>query len=238
MKFGPLALEVVRGQYVAAGYCRRLCNQMTSIVRQAFKYAASRELVSIDLYVRLTALTDLLEGKTTAPDHPRVKPAEESRVATTLPKLSPIVADMVRVQLLIGSRPGELVLMRGADIDRQWRTFDGVAVWLYEVPRHKTRWRGGYRAVAIGPKAQAILAPYLDRRGPEERGTRARLTRGAWRARRNGRESSRGHRDSCGTTREQEWRPIMAERMRRPCWGIARRRRLRFMPSGRNGRGE
>lgn len=166
-EFGPLALEAVRATYVAGGYCRDLCNAMTSVVRQAFRWAASREIVPPALADRLETLGPLLAGRTEAPDRPEVEPVSDADVAATLPHLSATLADMVRVQLLTGCRPGELVLLRGADVLRPWKTFDGVAVWLYKLERHKTAWKGGRRTIAVGPRAQAVLLPYLDGRAPE-----------------------------------------------------------------------
>jgi site-specific recombinase XerD len=54
-------------------------------------------------------------------------------------------------------RPCEVVLLRGCDIDRS------EDVWSYEPYTHKNRWRGHRRLIPLGPKAQAILQPYLDR---------------------------------------------------------------------------
>lgn len=34
-------------------------------------------------------------------------------------------------------------------------------VWIYTPPKHKNAWRGHARDIAIGPRAQAILRPYV-----------------------------------------------------------------------------
>jgi integrase len=62
---------------------------------------------------------------------------------------------MVRVQLLAGCRPGEVVQMRTADL-----TMAGD-VWTYRPAQHKGRWRGKPRVIYLGPRAQAVLAPFL-----------------------------------------------------------------------------
>jgi integrase len=64
-------------------------------------------------------------------------------------------ADMVRLQLETGMRPGELVVMRACDLDMMG------SVWLYRPSTHKTLHHGHERIVAIGPKAQAIIRLYL-----------------------------------------------------------------------------
>ncbi len=61
---------------------------------------------------------------------------------------------MVQVQRLTGGRPGEVCAMRAGDLE----TGD---VWLYQPALHKTAHRGKTRVIAIGPKAQAVLKPFL-----------------------------------------------------------------------------
>jgi integrase len=69
--------------------------------------------------------------------------------------MQPTVADMVRLQLQTGMRPGELVIMRACDLDTTG------AVWLYRPSHHKSAYRGHGRVVPIGPCAQEILRRYL-----------------------------------------------------------------------------
>jgi integrase len=69
--------------------------------------------------------------------------------------LPPVVADMVRVQLPTGVRPGELCAMRVENLDR-----DGP-VWLDKPSKHKTEHYGHERTIAIGPQAQLVLRKYL-----------------------------------------------------------------------------
>lgn len=71
-------------------------------------------------------------------------------------------ADMVRLQLETGMRPGELVIMRAIDIDMTGK------VWLYrpgsdqgQNGQHKTAHHGHIRIVPIGPKGQEIIRRYL-----------------------------------------------------------------------------
>jgi integrase len=64
-------------------------------------------------------------------------------------------ADMVRLQLECGMRPGELVVMRACDID-----MSGPA-WLYRPASHETLHHGHDRIVPIGPKGKEIVKRYL-----------------------------------------------------------------------------
>ena len=72
--------------------------------------------------------------------------------------MTPIIADMVRVQRLIGCRPKEIRIIRSCDIDRE--TYDDV--WIYRPSTHKTENVTNEESpIAIGRRAQAILTPYL-----------------------------------------------------------------------------
>jgi integrase len=76
-------------------------------------------------------------------------------VDATLPFLLAPVRAMVELQRLTGMRPGEACIMRGCDMDATG------AVWLYKPSAHKTQHRGKERVVALGPKAQEIVKPFL-----------------------------------------------------------------------------
>jgi integrase len=62
---------------------------------------------------------------------------------------------MIRLQQFSGMRPGEVVRMRLADIDRSAET------WVYTLQKHKTAHHGHARMIFLGPKAQQVLAPFL-----------------------------------------------------------------------------
>jgi integrase len=68
---------------------------------------------------------------------------------------------MVAVQRLTGMRPGEVVIMRPCDIDRQ-----SSRTWIYRPESHKTEHHDIDRVVFLGPRAQEILRPFLDERAP------------------------------------------------------------------------
>src|SRR5262249_23386777 len=86
-----------------------------------------------------------------------VEPVPEALVRAVLPHLSPQVAAMVQIQHLCGARPQEVVALRPCDVDT------GGEVWLYRPRGHKTEHLGRGRVVVLGPKAQEVLRPWLDR---------------------------------------------------------------------------
>jgi integrase len=81
-------------------------------------------------------------------------------VEETIKQLPQVVADMVRVQMLIGCRPGELCKIMPGLIDRSGE------VWEVHLQEHKTAHHDKQRVLYMGPKAQELLTPYLLR--PED----------------------------------------------------------------------
>ncbi len=65
---------------------------------------------------------------------------------------------MVRFQRLTGCRPGEVCKLKPNMVDRK------NPVWEIRLENHKTAWRGKSRTIYVGPQAQAVLRPYLNRR--------------------------------------------------------------------------
>jgi integrase len=59
--------------------------------------------------------------------------------------------------LLSGARPGEARLVRPLDIKK------GPDVWLYRSRSHKGEHLERSRTIVLGPRAQAVLTPWLDR---------------------------------------------------------------------------
>ena len=127
------------------------------IVTRCFKWGASEELIPASVYHGLTAVEGLRKGRTAAREPAPVQPVEEALVEATLPHMPAIVADMVRFQRLTGCRPGEVCQLRPMDLDRSGE------VWQYRPASHKTEHHGRERIIFIGPQAQAIILPYLQR---------------------------------------------------------------------------
>ncbi len=67
----------------------------------------------------------------------------------------PCLWAIVELQRLTGMRSGEVVIMRGCDLDMSGK------LWLYRLESHKTQHHGHERVVEIGPRAQEIIRPFL-----------------------------------------------------------------------------
>jgi integrase len=155
-EFSPLALKACRAEMVKARISRRECNRRTRLIKQAFRWGVSEELVPPSVYHGLTTVVGLEAGRCDAPDPEPIGPVPEAIVERTLEHCTPTVEAMARLQLASGMRPGEVCDMRACDLNTS-----GV-VWEYRPADFKTAHHArASRVVMLGPKAQEILRPFL-----------------------------------------------------------------------------
>jgi integrase len=168
--FGPLKLKAVR-ELMVSGYehpsygeqaplCRRVVNARVRRIGRCFKWAVGEELLAVEIYHALKAVPGLKKGRTTARESSPVQPVAPEHVEAVLPLLTLRLAGAVRFQQHTGARPGEALAVRLCDIDRTG------PVWIYRPLQHKTAHQDRTRAVAIGPKGQAVLRDFICIRCP------------------------------------------------------------------------
>jgi integrase len=132
--FDSIALETVRARMIQIGRCRSRVNKDASRIRRVFRWAAAKRLVPVAVCQLLDSVEGLRQGRSEARETPPVKPVPEAFVEATLPFLRPQTAVMVLLQLLTGMRPGEVVVMRGIDLDTSGSQGIGLAE-RYDVAR-------------------------------------------------------------------------------------------------------
>jgi len=155
VSFGPLAFKAFREKFISEGHSRGYINKLMAIVPRIFKWGASEQLVPGSIYQDLLTVEGLRKGRCSAPDHPPVAPVADIVVDATLPFLGQVLADMVRLQRYTGARPAEVCIIRPCDVEMSGE------VWRYRPESHKTEHHGRGRVIAVGPRAQEILRPYL-----------------------------------------------------------------------------
>jgi integrase len=175
-EFSPNALKAVRramiehkisrtikGKVVVLGHglCRRTINKHVSRIKRMFAWAVEEELLPAGVHQALLRVKGLKKGKTAAREKPRVKPVPEASVDAVLPLVPKTIRAMIQVQQLCGGRPQDVVVMRAIDIDMTG------PIWEYHPGRYKTEHFNDddnpdkERVVFLGPRAQALLRPYL-----------------------------------------------------------------------------
>lgn len=176
-EFGPRDLEAWRDDLCrrtrkdgSPAYSVTYVRELLAIVRRCWSWGVRRERVAPD---RLAALRTV-PGPRPGQCRPAkvVHAADPAAVEAALPLLTPPVRAMVELQRLTGARPSELFRLTPGDVLRAGRVrlagageadLDRLGVWVIDYGRHKTAHRGKSRAIPLGPRAQAVLAPFLDR---------------------------------------------------------------------------
>jgi integrase len=156
--FGPKALKNVRQAMIDAGRSRRLINKDIHRIRARFRWAVEEELLSEGVHARLTKVRGLRKGASPAKEAPEVRPVRIKHVKAVLPHLPPPVAARIKFQLLCGARPQEVTALRPCEITR-----GNAGVWYYHPGAHKMEHKDRDKVVVLGPRAQKVLRPWLDR---------------------------------------------------------------------------
>lgn len=156
--FGPRDLKAIMRDLENEGrLSRRTINRRVKFIRRIFKWWVGEGLVPPAVADALKAVDPLRAGKSTAPETPRRGPVAWEDVEPILDRLAPQVRAMIRLQWHTGMRPGEVVLMRTADVERPGPNGN----WIYRPRRHKTARLGTIRRIPLGPRCQAILEDWL-----------------------------------------------------------------------------
>jgi integrase len=153
--FGPMALRAVQEEMVKAGLCRSVVNFRVNRIRRVFKWAASFELLPVAVHQALQTVQGLRRGHGKVREADPIKPAPVEQVEAALPCMPRPVGAMVRLQLLTACRAGEVMIMRGIDLNTCG------PVWTYHPHKHKNQHRGQQRVIYLGPQAQEVIKPFL-----------------------------------------------------------------------------
>ncbi|MGP0068794.1 MAG: tyrosine-type recombinase/integrase [Isosphaeraceae bacterium] len=156
-EFGPMALKKVRQAMIDAGRSRKLINKDVNRIRQMFGWAVENELLPVAVSQALREVKGLRKGRSAARETAPVEPVSEEHMRAILPHLSPQVAAMIQLQHLCGARPQEVISIRPCEI-----VTDGD-VWIYQPRSHKTEHLDRTKVIMLGPKAQVVLRPWLER---------------------------------------------------------------------------
>src|SRR5262249_6337646 len=143
------------GEMVAAGLCRREVNKRVRHIVRAFKWAVGEELIPPSVHQGLKAVEGLKRGRSEARESEPVKPVPDAFVDAIQPHVSRQVWAMIELQRLTGMRPGEVVIVRTCDLDTTGR------IWIYTPASHKTEHHGKERRIYLGPRAIAVVRPWL-----------------------------------------------------------------------------
>lgn len=160
---------------------RGYINCLIRALKTAFAWMKRRKIVCANTLAEVRQVKALMAGDGGRETTP-IPPVEDWVVEATRRECSCTIRAMIDLQRLTGMRPGELCRMRRCDVSTsmaevlpipgQRRTIkaveaEGVPIWRYVPSKHKNLHRGKMRIVPIGPDAQKVLLPFLER-APED----------------------------------------------------------------------
>lgn len=169
-EFGPQQYKTVRQTMVDDPMCLRTdkclnkpksqlsrpyINALMKRLARMFRWAASEGLIPAEVYSTLRLIPSLQRGRTKAAETDRVLPVDLNLVRQTLENCTPVLRDMIQLQLLVGCRPAELCALTPGMFNRS------AVVWTATLEQHKTAHHGHERTLFLGPEAQRIVSPYL-----------------------------------------------------------------------------
>jgi integrase len=140
----PLALSTINGRL--------------RIIKQAFAWARMYGLVDKATAYDVSLVPGLRAGRSRAVAAKKILPVPQEVLDATLAVATPTIAAMIRLQLITGMRSGEMCDMRVCDLVK-----DGEDV-VYRPIHHKTEHHEKDRVIVLGPRAQEIIRPFVDRR--------------------------------------------------------------------------
>ncbi len=154
-------LPLVREAFIQRAYSRSYIRDLVNIIRDLFRRASTKKLISPETWHGLLAVKHLRAASGRVPEPREVRPVDPDRVRRIWRFLSRQVRATLAIQRVTGARPGEVRIMRMADIDTS------RDVWAYRPRHHKTMHSDCKRVILLGPRCQRIIRLFLPR-DPEE----------------------------------------------------------------------
>jgi integrase len=140
---------------IGKGLGRTTINKYIDNIKRMFRWGAETEVVPPAVFHGLQAISGLRKGRCEAREYGPVKPVAEAFIEAVKDHVSDQVWAMIQLQVFTGMRPGEVVVMRGQDIDTTGK------LWVYTPQHHKTEHHGIARAIYLGPKAKEVVQKFM-----------------------------------------------------------------------------
>jgi integrase len=139
----------------SGGWSRPVVNARVKRVRTVWRWAEEKKLVAPGTWAALCGVKPVRPNRPGAREPQRAKTTTMAEVRAVCRRLTSVLRAMVLTQFWSGMRSGELREMLLSELDRTGE------VWVYRPGRHKTDYLGHSRSVYLGPRAQAVLRPFV-----------------------------------------------------------------------------
>ena len=147
--------------------CRRQVNKAITAICYIFTWGARHRVdgeryVPAEIAAELRLIEPLRAGYAVSDDRPKKRSVSPADVKAALPHMTPMIRDMVQVQLLTGARPQEVRIMRAGDFEKI-----DASLWHYRPREFKTEHLEDGKIISCGPKAIKILRRRCRGKGPD-----------------------------------------------------------------------
>jgi hypothetical protein len=117
-EFKPRHLRAVQEEMIARGWCRRHINACIRRIKTVFSWEVAEEIVAPEVAGALRMVQAVKEGRSLAPERPKIEAVPDSTIEMILPHLSPAAAAVVQIMRYCGCRPGEVKFITVESLDR------------------------------------------------------------------------------------------------------------------------
>jgi integrase len=158
MAFDAVAYAAVRSRMVESGLCISTIRARLGVIKRMISWGVVRGMIPDHVPRRIEALEKsepLRVGQPGVRAPREVKPVPAEDVEKIYPHVTPVIRAMLELQLNSGLRPGEVAKMTAGQLDRSGDQ------WIYRPLQHKTKHLGKTRVVPLGPRAMAVLLPWI-----------------------------------------------------------------------------
>ena len=156
--YSPAKFHQLRQLWIDRGLSVSTINKYHNYILQMFRWAAMMDYIPATVWHNLTTVGKLKPLRSPAKDPKKIEPVDLNHVEAIRMHVSPMVWEIVQMQLATGMRSGEVLGMTGRQIT------DGV----YRPVKHKNKWRGHSREIWLGPIARSIIARMSEGLEPDD----------------------------------------------------------------------
>lgn len=159
-EYTPLVSRRHRKQLDNGKRCARHINALMQLIQRIFRWGVSVEMVPLEVWQKLKTV-EPLKPHEVAHQSKRRQLVKREIVMKTLEELQELPADIIRLLLFTGARPGEICGLRASEINKN----GPHGTWVYRPTKHKTIYRGIKRFVVFGIEGQKILEKHWPAKG-------------------------------------------------------------------------
>lgn len=142
---------------IPAAWSAGVCNRRLVRIRTLWKWAEKEELVPGGSYNHLLTVSGFAKNDQRVRHREKRKPPTWDQTRAVARHCPASVRAILLLHWWSGMRSEEVRTLRVGDVDTS------AAVWLYSPRQHKTQHLDQQRIIPLGPKAQAVLRPWLER---------------------------------------------------------------------------